>query len=135
MSRLGFNSIQLLGHLGADPESRTTRNGLAVCEFPLAVNERVGRGDQEKEVVTWVRVVAWNGTAECAASYLAKGRRVFVSGALRIEQYEDKEGVPRTAVKVLARTIKFLDPASRSQDWAGNKQRSGEGVSADDVPF
>ena len=118
---LGYNSIQLIGNLGADPSFATTQGGLSVCEFSLAVNERVGRDEQAKDVVTWVRVVTWNGQAESSAAYLAKGRRVFVSGSLRVEQYEDKnDGTPRTAVKVMARTVQFLDPAPGTGDAKGS---------------
>lgn len=151
---LGFNSIQLLGNLGSDPELRAVNGGLSVCEFSLAVNERVGRADDQKEVVTWVRVVSWNGVAETAAAYLAKGRRVFVSGALRVEHFDGRDGVPRTVVKVMARTIKFLDapleavpvsagvtrPGAEGQPQRAARAKedappAGVDAGADDVPF
>jgi single-strand DNA-binding protein len=146
---LGFNSIQLIGNLGNDPDLKATPGGLSVCEFSLAVNERIGRGDEAKDIVTWVRVVTWNGTAESASAYLTKGRRVFVSGSLRVEQYEDKDSNQRTSVKVMARTVKFLDAPpdirepSTPRGGGAKAAKSGpvppspahEQPHADDIPF
>ena len=96
-----------------------------------------------------MRVVTWNGTAESVSAYLSKGRRVFVAGSLRVDQYDDKDRNPRTAVKVMARTIKFLDAPTESRESGGpqgggakSQTRPGAPPSeryaqphSDDIPF
>jgi single-strand DNA-binding protein len=55
-----------------------------------------------------------------AAEYLAKGRQVYVEGRLRLEQYTDREGNPRTSPEVNASDIHFLgqrvEPAEKAEE-------------------
>ncbi len=70
--------MQLIGHLGADPELRYTAGGQAVTNFRLAVN-RTRRDQQSGQTVDeteWFRVVAWEKLAEIADQYLRKGGQV-----------------------------------------------------------
>ena len=36
----GLNRVQIIGHLGKDPETRYTPKGNAVCSFSVAVSRR-----------------------------------------------------------------------------------------------
>ena len=44
-----MNKIILIGNLTRDPELRTTPNGYTVCDFTIAVNNRSGRRQQDKD--------------------------------------------------------------------------------------
>ena len=39
MQKGSLNKVQLIGHLGADPESRFTTSGSAVANLTIATNE------------------------------------------------------------------------------------------------
>ena len=101
---MSFNRIILVGNLGRDPELRHTPQGVPVCAFSMATNERrrETHSAEPKEVTTWSRVTLWGRQAETAAQYLQKGRSVYVEGRLRVEEYTDKEGKARHSLEVSA---------------------------------
>jgi single-strand DNA-binding protein len=86
-------SITLSGNLGGDPELRYTPNGVAVCDFRLAVTPRVKMADGyfDKETI-WFKLACWKGLAENVAATLKKGDKVVVHGRLQQETYERKDG-------------------------------------------
>ena len=109
---MSFNKITLLGHLGQDPELRYTPQGTAVCNFPMATNER--RKDESGEmqdVATWFRVVVWGRHAETATQYLTKGRLVYIEGRLRTKEWTDRDGKARITLEVDATEMQFVDSA------------------------
>ncbi|HZF39940.1 MAG TPA: single-stranded DNA-binding protein [Blastocatellia bacterium] len=114
---MSFNKITIVGYLGRDPELRYTPQGTAVCNFSVATTEKRknARGEQEEHTI-WFRVAAWGRQAELAAEYLAKGRQVYVEGRLRLEQYTDRDGNPRTSAEVNASDIQFLGQRADTQD-------------------
>ena len=108
-----YESLVLVGRLGADPESRFTPAGDQVTNFSVAVNTRwTDKAGESQDRVSWYRVACWGRLAEVTNQYLSKGRMVMVT-AKRIvaEPYLDKEGKPRAALKVTADAVKFLDAA------------------------
>ena len=51
-----FHIIQIIGNLGADPESRATQGGQAVTNFRVAVNRtRRDQAGATTEETEWVR--------------------------------------------------------------------------------
>ncbi len=106
---MAVNLVILIGNLTADPELLYTSKGNACAKFTVAVNEtwKDSQGEQ-KESVTFVPIVTWGKTAENCSNYLSKGRPVAVVGKLKIESYEDREGVRRKATQVIAQTVQFL---------------------------
>ena len=58
MQKGSVNKIVLVGHLGADPESRFTPSGVAVTTFNMATNESWKNSEGEYEDRTeWHRIV------------------------------------------------------------------------------
>ncbi|MER3478832.1 MAG: single-stranded DNA-binding protein, partial [Leptolyngbya sp. ERB_1_2] len=93
---MSFNKIILVGNLGRDPELRYTPQGVAVCDFSLATNDRRrDKSGEYQDVPTWFRVTVWRTLAETAAKYLKKGRLVYIEGRLTVEEWTDREGNPR----------------------------------------
>lgn len=97
------NYVQLIGHLGQDPELRQTSTGKQTARFGLATSYRY-RNDAGDRVdrTTWHRVVGWNKTAELMSTLLKKGNKVMVEGSLSYRTFEDGEGVKRTFTEVVA---------------------------------
>lgn len=126
-----MNKIMIIGNLTRAPELRTTAAGVPVCRFCVAVNRRfTSEGDQG---VDFFDVVTFRKTAENCASYLAKGRKVCVVGALRINEFTDREGNRRTSVDIAADEVEFLSP--RTDEPREQPKATLEPVTDDQLPF
>lgn len=111
-----MNKIILIGNLTKAPEIRATPQGVTVCNFDIAVNDK--RGGQH--ITLYFRVSAWRQLGENCARYLAKGRKVFVSGPLNYRTYQSGDGGTRVQLEVTAEDVEFL--SSRSDDQADGGQ-------------
>src|SRR5437867_2509858 len=110
-----LNKILLLGNLTRDPELRYAPNGTAVTRFGLAVNTpRAGQGDDRKDEVCFVDIVAFGRQAETASEYLAKGRAALVEGRLQWRSWEGQDGQKRSKHEVIAERIQFM-PRGREE--------------------
>lgn len=105
-----MNVVILTGRLTADPELKSTPNGVAVCTFVLAVDRAT-----KDEATDFPTVVAWRQTAEFAGKYLAKGRKISVRGEVRTRNYEDKEGKKHKVTEIQADNIEFADSKPQGQ--------------------
>jgi len=99
------NKVQLIGHLGMDPEMKTFDNN-QMARFSIATNEKY-KGEQV-ENTQWHNVVAWGKTAEIAQKYLSKGREVAIEGKLETRQYDDKDGNKRYITQVVCNELLLL---------------------------
>ena len=119
-----MNKIILIGNLTRDPELRTTPNGYTVCDFTIAVNDRRGRnqqpvGGQQQDTAQFFRVSAWRQLGENCAKYLAKGRKVFVSGPLTARTYQANDGTTRVSLEVQADDVEFLSSRADAEAMGG----------------
>lgn len=132
-----MNKIFLIGNLTADPV-KTTSGETVMCRFSIAVNRRFSGSDGDR-AVDFFRITAFRKTAENCAAYLAKGRKVAVSGSLQISEYTDKDGVRRQGIDVNADEVEFLTPKGEGGDYSapngGGRVDRLEPVSDDSLPF
>jgi single-strand DNA-binding protein len=113
---VSINYTIIGGNLTRDPELKFTPDGIAVCNFSVAVNEKyTGKDGQKKENVAFIEVVAWKKTAELSAEYLKKGSPVVVEGKLSQDNWEDKEGKKRTKTKVTAGKVHFVGSKGQTE--------------------
>lgn len=108
-----MNKVFLIGNLTHDPEMRSTQSGVAVCNFSIAVNRRFKNANGEQET-DFLNVIAWRQLAELCGKYLAKGRKVAVTGSIQTRQYEAKDGSKRTAWDIVADEVEFLSASQSS---------------------
>lgn len=101
-----MNKVFMIGNLTHDVELSSTASGVNYCRFGIAVNRR--KTKDEEQQTDFFNVTAWRGLAETVAKYCKKGNKVAVAGQIQIRQYEDREGVKRTAVDVVAEEVEFL---------------------------
>ena len=120
-----LNKVQLIGHLGHDPEVRYLDNGTALTTFNVATHHSYATGEERQTETEWHRVTAWGKLGEISAQYLHKGTRVYVEGRLRTHRWEDESGQLRTMVEIVTSDLIMLD------------RRSTPPVpeDADDLPF
>ena len=108
MSR-GLNKVQIIGHLGKEPEMRYTPSGKPVTTFTVAVSRSWNTVDGERHNETeWFNVVAWGNLAEICKQYLTKGQQVYVEGRLQTRRWEDKEGGKHNSVEIVANEMMML---------------------------
>lgn len=112
-----MNTICLMGRLTAEPELKTTQNGVSVTSFTLAVDRAYTPKDQERQA-DFIPCVAWRQTAEFVTRYFRKGQRMALEGSLQSRKYTDKEGNNRTAFEVVADHVFFAE--SKQDSGTGN---------------
>lgn len=102
-----INKVILVGRLGKDPESKTTKSS-TVTNFSVATSESWLKDGQKQEKTEWHKVVAWGKLADIAAKYLQKGSLVYVEGKLETTSYEDKDGNKKYTTQVRMTELKML---------------------------
>lgn len=108
-----YNSVTLIGNLGAKPELRTVGNGSSVTNLSLATNKTWKNKDGSKGTkTTWHSITFWNQGAEIICEYCDKGSKLLVVGSLDSDKWTDDAGVERTKVFVTGDKFEFLDSKS-----------------------
>jgi single-strand DNA-binding protein len=107
---MSFNKIIIIGNLGRDPELRYTPQGVAVCSFNVATNEkRRDKSGEKQDITTWFKVTLWRERAETAAKYLTKGSTVYIEGRLKIEEWTDRDDNNRYTLDVQGTDMQFIN--------------------------
>jgi single-strand DNA-binding protein len=103
------NKVQLIGHVGNDPEIKNLEGDRKVANLTLATNE-VYRNDKGEKVeeTQWHRVTAWGKTAEIIEKYVTKGKEVAIQGKLVYRSYEDKNGEKKYITDVVVNELLLL---------------------------
>lgn len=114
-----LNCAVIMGRLTADPELRTTPNGISVTSFSVAVDRSYQRAGEDRQT-DFINVVAWRNTAEFVSRYFRKGSMIAVQGSIQTRNYEDRNGNKRTAFEIVADNVSFC----------GSKSESGTGGAA-----
>ena len=150
-----INRVVLVGRLTKDPELRYTPNGVAACNFTLAVNRTFSNAQGEREA-DFINCVTWRKQAENTANFLKKGSLAGVEGRIQTRNYENSEGRRVYVTEVVADSVQFLEPRSANQDRSqspaygapnqpshqqnqsprqGNQGNQGNYTRVDDDPF
>jgi single-strand DNA-binding protein len=106
----GVNKVILVGNLGADPETRYSAAGKAMCTIRIATSDQWTdkQTGEKQERTEWHRVKFFGRLAEIAGEYLKKGRQVYIEGSLRTDKYTDKEGIERYTTDIIADEMQML---------------------------
>lgn len=118
MANFNFNKVILGGRLTADPELRSTPNGVTVTSFSVAVSRRYSSANGEQQA-DFINCVAWRTTAEFITKYFRKGSSICVVGSLQTRTWTDQNGQKRYSTEVQVDEAMFVDsksenPASRA---------------------
>jgi single-strand DNA-binding protein len=128
------NKVILIGNLGADPEIRTLNSGDRVANLRIATSEtwRDRGSGERKERTEWHRVVIFNDNlVKVAESYLRKGSKVYVEGALQTRKWTDQSGQEKFSTEIVLQKFRgeltMLD--GRGGDAGGDEGGYGGGYS------
>lgn len=103
------NRVQLIGHVGQEPEVKTFDGGKKVANITIATNDYYTNDKGEKvENTEWHKVVAWGKTAEIIEKYVTKGKEIAIDGKLTHRNYDDKDGTKRYVSEVVINDILLL---------------------------
>lgn len=117
-----LNIAAIQGRLTADPELKTTPNGISVTSFCIA-NERSFADSDGNRKTNFINVVAWRKTAEFVCKYFGKGDMILIDGSIETRHYLDKYDNKRTAFEIVADSVEF-----------GGSKRTAT-ATAEDIPL
>ena len=106
-----FNLVVLTGRLTADPELKTTPNGVPVTSFSIAVNRNYRAGEEQQ--TDFINIVAWRQQAEFVSRYFKKGSSIVVCGSIQTRDWTDNQGQKRYVTEVVADEVSFGAPAAQ----------------------
>jgi single-strand DNA-binding protein len=103
------NKVQLIGHVGNDPEIKTFDGGKKLAKLNVATNQSYKNEKGEKvEETQWHSLIAWGKTADIIEKYVVKGKEIAIEGKLTHRSYEDKNGEKRYITEVVIEELLLL---------------------------
>lgn len=99
------NSVIIEGNLVRDPVVNETPKGTRVCNFSIASNRFYKQNDEYQKEVTFLDVEAWTKLAAYSEKNFSKGKGIRIVGRLKQDRWEDKEGNPRSRLKLVAEYV------------------------------
>jgi single-strand DNA-binding protein len=142
-----LNKVQVIGNLGADPETRYLPSGAAVTNLSLATTDKWKdkESGEQKEKTEWHRISFFGRAAEVIAEYANKGSSLYVEGSLQTRKWQAEDGSDRYTTEIKGQNFQFLGGGTQ-----GGEQRSSQPASKpaernpapaaqqkfdDDIPF
>lgn len=103
------NHVQLIGHVGQDPEIKSFEGNKKLANLTIATKENYKNEKGEKvEETQWHRITAWGKTAEIIEKYVVKGKEIAVEGKLRHRSYDDKNGDKKYVTEIVISELVLL---------------------------
>ena len=103
------NKVQLIGHVGQEPEIKTFEGGKKVANLTIATNEVYYKENGDKvENTEWHRVTAWGKTADIIEKYVTKRKEIAIEGKLTHRSYDDKDGNKRYITEVMVNELVLM---------------------------
>jgi len=138
-----LNKTMLIGRLGRDPETRYSKDGLAITSFSIATtlawkDKTTG---EKKETTEWHRIVAFGKLAEICSEYLSKGKLIYVEGRLHTRSWE-QDGITRYITEIVMSNMHTFGTKEPNENGPAetnsnhNPPPAGEPFPMDDdIPF
>ena len=106
-----INKVTLLGRIGANPNSGTTKAGKKWARFNVATDQWGRPGEK----AMWHRVVAWGKGADVIANWAKPGERIYVEGCIQYGEWTNREGQKVPSVEIVTSHIVLLGGGSDAQ--------------------
>lgn len=118
-----YNKITLMGRIVADPELKTSQNGITYARFRIAVNRRFHSKNEENKV-DFFNVTAWRSTAEFICKYFGKGSMIMIDGEMQTQQYKDRNGKQAAWYEVAVDRVCFTGEPKKETGYNRNSGRT-----------
>ena len=103
------NTLTIIGNLTRDPELKFLGNGIAICKFSVASNQKKANGENESH---YFDCVAWRDLGENVAESYRIGDRVLVHGKLKQDRWKSDDGSSRSKIEI------EVEDCGLSNKWA-----------------
>lgn len=125
-----MNCVQVIGRITAEPEVKVSQSGKSILSFSVAVQRDYKNRNGEYDT-DFFDCVAYQSSAEYLGKYAHKGDMLSVSGSLRQNRYENREGKKVSSVEIKVISVQILNrkKSVASDDGLDEMQP------LDDVPF
>lgn len=139
---MSLNKVTLIGHVGQDPEIRSTNDGREIANLSLATTEswKDKNSGQKQTKTEWHNITVFGAVVEVIKKYVKKGSKLYIEGQLQTSKYTDKQGVEKYSTKVILQgfssKLLMLDSRKEPQISAEDSallDKAAEGI--DEVPF
>lgn len=135
----GKNLAIVMGHVGADPNVRTTQGGTKVARVRMATNRSFKDKDtgEWREVPEWHRIVAFGRLATVVEERVSKGDPLYVEGRMNTRKWSDGKGIDRWTTEVVADDIQLMPVRGRvAKEASPDEEPEPEPEPFDDdIPF
>jgi len=119
-----MNTIGIDGHLTADPEIIKVGEHF-LTKIRIASNRTYRKGDEKKQETCFIDCQAWDKLAETIKRFCEKGKRVLITGRLKYESWEDREGAKKSRHVIEIKEIDFIGkPKERDNNDPAENQES-----------
>lgn len=125
-----MNQCIFSGRIGQEPQMGQVSSGDALLKFSLAVS--VGRRDNPQTM--WIRCSIFGRRASALESILAKGQKVTVSGAIKLDEFTSKDGVAKQSLSMIVNDIELMSESKGGGESRPAKQAVADEF-GDDIPF
>lgn len=130
-----LNEANIIGNLTRDPELRYTPQGAAIASFSVATNRQWNDSTgNQKEEVTFHRVIAWGKLGEICSQYLQKGAKVYIKGRLANREWTDQQNLKHNVTEIVASDMLILSSKNQGQAQPANTNSKVEDVPDDVAP-
>ena len=132
-----MNNFIIAGRLTKEPELRTTKEGKSVAELNIALRNK-------KDDTTFLKITAFNQTADHVAKYCTKGDMLGIQGIIRNHNWTDKDNNKRYEYAFIANSVEFLSLKPKGNEEAPeedpipsnyNTDYTGVEIKDTDLPF
>lgn len=126
-----MNVITLSGNLCQDTEIRYSVSGKAILSNTIAVRkDKKIDGNYESD---FIKIVAFEHNAEFLNKYAKKGDKIIVTGKMRADRYQDKEGNYKVDNYVIVDKLEIL--SSKKDDKVEFENTGRINITDDELPF
>jgi single-strand DNA-binding protein len=123
-----INIVVIVGRIVRDAELKYSSSGTAICNFSIASNRSVKRGDKWEDEASFLDLTLWSKQAEGLNKYLTKGQQVVVKGELKQERWS-KDGQNHSKLSISVDSVQLI---GSSKDSSSNKPQSNS--YSDNIP-
>lgn len=131
--------VILIGHVGRDPEVRSTQDGREIANFSLATSEswKDKATSERKSRSEWHKVCVFNeGLVKVVKSYVKKGSKLYLEGKIQTRKWADKDGKDQYSTEIVLQgydcALLMLDGKTGAK---AEEQNSTPDSLNDEIPF
>lgn len=131
------NKFYGVGHLGKDPEIRTTQSGTSVANFSVGITMSEKQNGEWVKATEWLNCIAFGKQAEWLGE-ASKGDLCIFNGRLKTESYE-KDGQKKYITKIICDDVQTVKKSTTEKSsnvgMTGNMPSASDDMDDSSIPF